>query len=156
VAFSAVLASRSFVREAVMLTATECTAALPPAFREAREAKRAKGALSATLAVLLLGGFAGRCAISAAVILPTAPRTLGALAEAVAGRSAAPGLAAARGVVWSCAVGLGSLNVYWCSAIVKAFARQAGLGKGKPSSQTPQQASTRAKAHRAKGRNAPA
>lgn len=125
-AFSACLAFRVFIPQAVILTATECTAGLPPAFQEARKASRATGALSATLAALMLAGFAGRCALSLAVVLPQAPQTLGALAQLVGGTAARPAHAAARGTVWACAVGLGSLNCLWFGKVVAAVSRSVG------------------------------
>jgi hypothetical protein len=118
-----VLRFRVFVPQAVLLTMTECTAGLPAAFQEARKAKRAHGALSLTLAALLLVGFAGRCALSAAVVVPTAPATFAALADVAAGRCAAPAVALAQGVVWACAAVLTALNLHWFGKVLQGAAK---------------------------------
>eukprot|EP00302_Diacronema_sp_CCMP2436_P014264 CAMPEP_0179872136 /NCGR_PEP_ID=MMETSP0982-20121206/21320_1 /TAXON_ID=483367 /ORGANISM="non described non described, Strain CCMP 2436" /LENGTH=320 /DNA_ID=CAMNT_0021763097 /DNA_START=33 /DNA_END=995 /DNA_ORIENTATION=- len=131
VAFSAVLLQRCYLPQAVLLTATECTCALPPSFQEARKAKRATGALSATLSTLLLAAFAGRCAVSLAVIAPTTPSAIAALRELLAGRAAQPAYAAAQGVVWACAVGLGTLNALWFSKILQGAVKIKARGRQK-------------------------
>lgn len=107
---------------------------MPSAFQEARKAKRASGALSLTLAVLMLVGFAARCALSAAVVFNSdAYATLLGLADLIAGRSAQPARVVAQGLVWVCAVGLGALNCLWLGKVLRGAAkvvmRSGGGGK---------------------------
>lgn len=132
IAFSAVLVSGAYAQDAVFLCTTEVTAALPPALQEMRRARRerAEPELAASLVLLMLTGFAFRCAVSWAVVVPNARPSVRAMLELARGEAAAPGVAAARGVVWSCAVGLGALNCHWMHRVLLGARKAVAKARG--------------------------
>lgn len=125
-AFALVLHWRVFEKEAILLTATECTVALPPALHEARKAGRLEGSLGTIVPAALFLAFAGRCCISAAVIVPTARSVAKDVAHLAAGKASPPGLALARVSIWASALGLGGLNALWFSKVVRGIAKVHG------------------------------
>jgi len=135
-----VLQSGEFHEEATMLTAVECTCALPVAFGQAAQAGMLHGARSSVLGVLMVVGFVARVWLSGKLTVPRAVELYGAWAGT--GQGAGDGAlrdatgevmdgsitAAHRVALVFCSVGLTALNVVWLvkitSGVWKVFRKR--------------------------------